>query len=262
MCLAVIAVDAHPGYSVVIAANRDEFHARLAAPAAWWPQGWLAGRDLVAGGTWLGITRPGRWAFVTNVRDPSRHDPKATSRGALVPAALADSAPPAAALARLVMQGAAYNGFNLVIGSGSDAHWGTNRGGAVHALPAGVSGLSNAALECEWPKVTRTKAAVAAWCARGEDGFAALFAALSDRGCAPDQDLPSTGLSPERERLLSSPFIVSDDYGTRCSTVVAIGRDGNAQFVEVSFDPRGAATGRVNERFAIAARDASAVRSR
>jgi uncharacterized protein with NRDE domain len=252
MCLALFALDAHSRFALVVAANRDEYHARPAAPAAWWDEGWLGGRDLAAGGAWLGVTRAARWALVTNVREPSRHDPNAPTRGTLVPAALADPAPPSESLVRIVGSASAHNGFNLVAGRGADACWGSNRADAARALPAGVYGLSNAALDTPWIKVTRTKAAFNAWCARGDDDFDALFAMLGDTALAPDELLPATGVSRERERLLSAPFIVDDHYGTRCSTVLAIGRDGHARFVERSFDPRGVPAGEVEHRFDVA----------
>ena len=252
MCLALFALDAHPRFAVVIAANRDEYHARAAAPAAWWDEGWLAGRDLVAGGAWLAIDRAARWALVTNVRDASRNDPDAPSRGALVPAVLANDAPPAASVARIVGAAVTHNGFNLVAGSGAEALWGSNRAGTTRELGAGIYGLSNAALDTPWPKVARTKAALGSWCARADPDFAPLFAMLGDTRRAPDDELPATGIPLERERLLSAPFIVGDDYGTRCATVVTIGRDGGVHFVERTFDPRGAVVGEVEDRFATA----------
>ena len=251
MCLALFALDAHPGFALVIVANRDEFHARPTAPAAWRDEGWLGGRDLAAGGAWLGVTRSARWAFVTNVRDPSRNDPSAPSRGTLVPAALADPAPPSESIARLLGGSAGLNGFNLVVGRGAEACWGSNCAGGARALDAGIYGLSNAALDTPWPKLTRTRDAVAAWCARGDEDFAPLFALLGDRTRAPDELLPATGVPRERERLLSAPFIVDDRYGTRCSTVLAIGHDGRARFVERTFDPAGAPQAEVEHRFAV-----------
>jgi uncharacterized protein with NRDE domain len=256
MCLAVFALDAHPRYRAVIVANRDEFHARATLPACWWREGWLAGRDLAAGGTWLGITAAGRWALLTNIRDPARHDPAAPSRGALVTGLLADPRPAAVAVPAIAAGSGRHNGFNLVGGDGARAAWGTNRGPGARDLAPGLHGLSNHALDTPWPKLVRTKAAVAAWCAAGEhgdDGLEPLFAALADRTAAPDADLPATGIPLERERLLSAPFIVSADYGTRCSTVVTLGRDGTARFVERSFDPAGRETGTVDLDFALAA---------
>ena len=254
MCLAVVALRAHPRYAVVIAANRDEFHARPTAAAHWWDEGWLAGRDLAGGGTWLGVTRAGRWALLTNVRDPARFDPQAPSRGALVTRVLADPAAAAAAIPAVAAAEGRHNGFNLLGGDAGDAHWASNRNAGAHALAAGIHGLSNHLLDTPWPKVVRTKAAVAAWCAAGgsdELDLEPLFAILRDRTAAPDAELPATGIPLERERLLSAPFIVSDGYGTRCSTVLTLARDGTARFVERSFDPAGRLTGEVDIRFTV-----------
>lgn len=253
MCLALVALGAHDRYSAVVAANRDEFHARAASPASWWQEGWLAGRDLGAGGTWLGVTRAGRWAFLTNVREPGRHDPAAPSRGALVTSTLADAAPLVEAIGRIVRGAARHNGFNLVAGAAGAAYWGSNRAEASRALATGVHGFSNATLDTPWPKVTRTRAAFALWCARGDADVDALFALLGDRTIAPDHELPATGIPLERERLLSAPFIVSPEYGTRCSTVLAIDYEGVARFIERSFDPAGRMTVVVDERFQVAA---------
>lgn len=253
MCLAVIAVDAHPRYAVVLAANRDEFHARAARSAYWWndPGGApiLAGRDLVQGGTWLGVSRDARWAFVTNVREPSRFDPRAPSRGSLVPALLCDARPPAEALEAIGGGAQRYNGFNLVTGDTATAAFGSNRGPRAQVLGRGIRGVSNAGLDTPWPKLVRAKAGLAAWVASGDDELDRLWPVLIDRTPADDHELPDTGISRERERLLSSPFIVSESYGTRCSTLVALARDGEAQFVERSFDAKGMATGEVAFRF-------------
>src|SRR5512145_478314 len=134
MCLALLALDAHPRYAVVIAANRDEYHARPTAAASWWDEGWLGGRDLTAGGTWLGLTRRGRFALLTNVRDPSRKLPDAPSRGTLVPQVLADPADVPRSLQRLRGSSLRYNGFNLLAGTPSEAAWTSNYGDGVRAL--------------------------------------------------------------------------------------------------------------------------------
>jgi len=252
MCLAVIALGAHPRYPLVVAANRDEFHDRPSAAAAWWEEGWFAGRDLQAGGTWLGITRGGRVALLTNVRDPARHDPQAPSRGSLVTRVLADAGPAAEALAAAIADGGEHNGFNLVVGNSREAHWGSNRAGTPRTLAPGLHGLSNASLDTPWPKVVRTKAAVAAWCDAGGDDPAALFSVLADRALAPEETLPATGVTLEWERLLSAPFIVSERYGTRSSTVVTVDVDGRAQFIERAFDSAGEPSGEVVERFDLA----------
>ena len=250
MCLVAVALDAHPRYALAIAANRDEYHAREARPARWWDEGWLAGRDLSAGGTWFGVRRDGRWALVTNVREPGRKDASAASRGGLVTGAL--SAPSLDAfLSRLDTDGARYNGYNLLAGIAGEARWTSNRGNAARALGAGVSVLSNASLGTPWPKVRKLSAALRDWSGRGGDGIDDLFEALADRELAPDEALPSTGVTLEWERMLSAPFIVSERYGTRCSTVLVVTHDGDARFVERSFDEAGTLTNVVDERFGV-----------
>ena len=265
MCLAVIALDVHPRYAVVVAANRDEFHARPAERAHWWTdaEGFavLAGRDLRQGGTWLGVNRRGRWAFVTNVREPGRHDVDAPSRGALVPVVLRDPRNVHDAIASVAAQGAAYNGFNLAGGEGTRATFASNRAPHARPLAARIYGVSNAQLDTPWPKLARATSGVAAWTAKGSDDLDSLFAVLADRALAHDDTLPDTGLTRERERLLSSPFIVSEDYGTRCSTVLALSRDGAAHFVERSFNAAGEVTGDVEYRFRVDPGNAARQRS-
>ena len=257
MCLAVVAIDAHPRYALVVAANRDEFHARPTAPAHWWddraPRDLFAGRDLLAGGTWLGVTRRGRWAFVTNVREPGRPDVAAPSRGGLVVRVLDDPHDPARALADAQANGR-YNGYNLIAGDVARAAWISNRSPALRALAPGVHGVSNAQLDTPWPKLERVKTGVAAWARAGGEDVAPLFDLLADRVATPDSALPETGVPVEWERLLSSPFIVSPGYGTRSSTVLAVSRDGEATVRERTFDATGRATGDVVERFALAPR--------
>ncbi|MCC7326877.1 MAG: NRDE family protein [Burkholderiales bacterium] len=252
MCLAVVALDAHPEYALVVAANRDEYHARGAAPAAWGREppfvGVLAGRDLAAGGTWLGVRRDGRWALLTNVRDGLGNDPAAISRGELVPAALNDAAAPGMPLYGIT-DPRRYNGFNLIAGDAQAAVWMSNRSAGERRLSSGIHGLSNALLDTPWPKLVRTVDRLRSWAARGDADAAPLFAALADRTPAPDDALPNTGVTREWERLLSSPFIVSERYGTRCSTVFTIGRRGHARFVERSFAADGTPTGETIEEF-------------
>ena len=255
MCLALVAIDANPRYRCVIAANRDEFHARPAAPAAWGKAApfidILAGRDIKAGGTWLGVTASGRFAFLTNVREPHRHMATAPSRGELVPRVLDAAHGPVQALAAIAADAAAYNGFNLLCGDARGAIWVSNRAATPLPVGPGIHGLSNALLNTPWPKLTQTKAAFAKWAAHADADIEPLFALLADRTVAPDSALPATGVGLEWERVLSAPFIVSERYGTRCSTVVTIDRDGNAQLIERSFDQRGAVTGEVAFAFAL-----------
>jgi len=256
VCLAVIALDAHPRYALVVAANRDEQHARPAAPLAWWsdrtPRDLLAGRDLAAGGTWLGITARGRWAFVTNVREPGRFDPALASRGALVVRVLDDRRDMIETLTDVERAGAGYNGYNLIAGDIARAAWTSNRVPGVQSLAAGVHGVSNARLDTPWPKLLRVKAGVEAWTRAGRDDTAGLLELLADRALTPDRDLPSTGVTLEWERRLSAPFIVSDGYGTRCSTVLTVDRAGAAVMTERTFDAAGAAVGDAVVRFTIA----------
>ena len=249
MCLALIGLAAHPRLELVIAANRDEFHERAAEPAHWWPSGMLAGRDRVAGGTWFGVDRTGRWALVTNFREGVPRDPNAPSRGALVTRALSDATPPLITAAAIAMDGDRYHGFNLLLGGGVQAAYASNRASGAIALGPGVHGLSNHLLETPWSKGVRSKARLAEWLATGSDELEPLFELLADRSQAEPATLPSTGVSPEWERLLSSPFIVDARYGTRCSTVLAISVEGKARFLERSFDPAGRKTGEVAFEF-------------
>jgi len=250
MCLAVVAIGQHPRHALVIAANRDELHARPAAAAHAWPDGIFAGRDEEAGGTWLGVDRRGRFAFVTNFREPGRHDARARSRGELPLAVLRDADDVATACARVARDGGRYNGFNLVAGEGESVYCFSNRGEDVVPLGRGVHGISNGALDARWPKVVRLEHAVAAWCAAGDDDREPLWRALVDRTPADDADLPATGLPLDRERLVSAPFIVDPVYGTRASTIVTVSRDGVVTFAERRFDTRAVAIGEVSERFA------------
>ena len=251
MCLALIALDAHPRFGLVVAANRDEFHAREAAPAHWWDDGRLAGLDRVGGGTWFGVDARGRWALVTNYREGVARDPLAPSRGALVGRALFSGASALSSAAEIARDGSRYHGYSLLVGDAASAAYTSNRASGALALSPGVVGLSNHLLETPWPKVARCKARMAAWAASGSAELEPLFALLADRTQADPSALPSTGVSSEWERRLSSAFIVDPAYGTRCSTVFAVDRDARARFVEKSFDAGGRETGEARFEFAI-----------
>jgi uncharacterized protein with NRDE domain len=260
MCLAIVALDAHPDYRVVIAANRDEFHARTAAPAHWWSNGMLAGEDLVGGGGWFGGSRGGRWALVTNFREGIPRDPNAPSRGELVIRALLDRSPPLPCAAAIGVDGAKYHGFNLLIGTlgnppsdaPSTAAYASNRASGAISLFPGMYGLSNHLLDTPWPKLVRSKARLAKALDTEALDIEAVFSLLADREPADDAELPATGVSRQRERMLSSAFIVSPEYGTRCSTVFTLARDGAAAFVERSFDAEGNMTGEAAHAFVVA----------
>jgi uncharacterized protein with NRDE domain len=248
----------------VIAANRDEFHARAALPACWWPIGVLAGKDQVGGGAWFGISREGRWSLVTNFREGIPRDPNAPSRGALVVRALSDPSPPLQAAAAIAVDGAQYHGFNLLVGSlgGPDranaAAYASNRASGAIALGEGIYGLSNHLLDTPWPKVVRSKARLAAILKGGELDTEAVFAMLADRTPAEDAALPATGVSRPLERILSSTFIAGAEYGTRCSTVFSVERDGSAAFIERSFDAAGNTIGESAHHFVVDALAATA----
>lgn len=244
MCLAAFALNAHPRFPLVIAANRDEFFARAAAPMCWWPDrpDILAGRDLSAGGTWFGLTRAGRLALLTNVREPGRQNPDAPSRGALVVDWLhaADSAP---AFAQRLAGG--YNGFNLVTADvgGNAWHWIGNRHAWAVPLADGIHGLSNAAMDTPWPKTVGLKAELALALATATSAAQLadqLLGALADATTAPDAALPDTGVGLDRERLLSARFVRMTDpsspgiarYGTRCSTVLVREAGGATSVIE------------------------------
>ncbi|MCW3154418.1 NRDE family protein [Achromobacter spanius] len=246
MCLAVLALHALPGIPVLIAANRDEFHARPTLPAAQWADapGLYAGRDGLAGGTWMGVTAQGRFALVTNFREPGRHLDPAPSRGALVEDYLRGSDSPQAYLARTHESDQAYNGFNLIVGDTRQAWYLSNRDGAPRPLAPGIYALSNHLLDTPWPKLARTKTAFTEVLGRTpQPDLPALFDALADRQTATDDEMPATGLPQDRERLLSSPFIVSPDYGTRASSVLVLREGGAGQLDERRFAPDGTVSG-------------------
>ena len=243
MCLIVFAWKVLPTVPLVAAANRDEFYQRATAPAAPWPEHpqVFAGRDLQAGGSWMGITHPtacgsgARFAAITNIRAPAEHRDDAPSRGQLVADYLAGCMSPQEYIDALRTRAGDYNGFNLVIGDRDTLIWYSNRGDADprngKPLEPGVYGVSNALLDAPWPKVLKTKAQFASLLCLGapDDAF---FEMLSDTTPASDQRLPETGVPLEVERVLSSVKIESPGYGTRTSTVVKLYADATATLQE------------------------------
>ncbi|MDY7547827.1 NRDE family protein [Glaciimonas sp. Gout2] len=233
MCLIVFSWKVVPGLPLIAAANRDEFYARPSAPANWWEDrpDIYAGRDLQNGGTWIGISRTGRFAAITNVRAPAERHENAPSRGGLVADFLSSKATAAEYIAQISVGANDYNGFNLLIHDGQDLVWYSNKGEADprngKPLPAGIYGLSNALLDVCWPKVVRTKAQFASLLCQGAPDET-YFDMLTDTTIAGDCRLPSTGVGIEKERLLSSVFISSPDYGTRTSTLVKLHACGTA----------------------------------
>jgi uncharacterized protein with NRDE domain len=255
MCLVFLLHDIHPAYRLIVAANRDEFYDRATLPAAFWTDApsVLAGRDLRAGGTWLGVDRTGRFAAVTNYRQGQREPAAARSRGYLVSDYLTGESSPGAHIAAVENEAGRYNGFNLLAGDAREVVYFSNREGVARALAPGVYGLSNHLLDTPWPKVTSGKAALSALAreAAPAELMADLFELLDDREQSADSLLPETGIGRDWERLLSSAFIASAEYGTRSSTVVLVGRDGRLAFAERSFGVNGAPAGEVRHEFAL-----------
>lgn len=251
MCLILFAHRAHPDYRLVVAANRDEWFRRPAAPAGFWHDApeVFAGRDLEAGGTWMGITRTRRFAALTNFRDPALNRPDAPSRGSLVHQFLTADASPALYLAALAESAHRFNGFSLLVGDGDALLYFSNRNCNISTLEPGIYGLSNDLLDVPWPKVRTGKTQLAQRLSGSVDAED-LLDVLGDSGIAPDGLLPRTGVPIEWERSLSAAKIRTPDYGTRSSTVLLVGADGTVTFVERSFDPTGAESGTIRERFA------------
>jgi uncharacterized protein with NRDE domain len=242
MCLIVIGIGLRADVPLMLAANRDEFFARPTQAAEFWPDAGhvLAGRDLEQGGTWLGLTRTGRIAALTNYREGGRPRSGKHSRGWLVRDFLLSGAEPGPYLAQVQGASHEYDGFNLLLGAGDALHYYSNRGSDPVLLPPGVHGLSNHLLNSAWPKVERAKAHMAALTDAPRDGLdGRLFELLADDRRAPDDELPQTGVSLEWERVLSSAFIRTEAYGTRSSSVILIGADGQMRFEERSFTADG-----------------------
>lgn len=249
MCLITFAWQTHPEHSLVVAGNRDELYQRPTSAARFWPETpqVLAGKDLQAGGTWLGITRSGRFAALTNIREPSMPQ-GSQSRGHLVSHFLTGTLSAREYLDELKTEAKRYSGFNLLVCDGKELGWFNNRLGKPQFLAPGIYGLSNAALDTPWPKVQKLKAGFT-------DALLApvnpesLLSLLADTQKAPDAELPHTGVGMTMERMLSSAFIQSPSYGTRASTVVLVGSE-RAQLIEQGFD-NGKKAERVDIRFAL-----------
>jgi len=257
MCLIVFAWQVDSEYSLVVAANRDEWRERPTARLHWWNHesaradseysqeihceysrgnplqtGILAGRDLKDGGTWMGVTAKGRFAALTNFRDPQNVKPGAPSRGALVREFLEGSSTPCEYSQSLAERMQDFNGFNLLVGDRDELWWVSNRGGAPMALAPGIHGLSNGLLNEPWPKVSLAKSRLAA-----ATDDAALWSLLADDAAAPDDQLPDTGVGLDWERRLSPALIRGDRYGTRSSAVLRIFADGSLRFSERVLGP-------------------------
>ena len=252
MCLITFAWRAHPQHELVLAANRDEFHHRPTAAANLWTDApdVFGCRDLSQGGSWLALSRRRRMAAVTNVRRMVPPDPNAPSRGALVADFIRGTQSAAEFARHLHGRADAYAGFNLLLYDGNALLYVSNHPAfSVTPLAPGVHGISNAALNTPWPKLCRLTDAMTHWLQAGNLPVDRLFANLADRQPAADTELPDTGVGLEMERFLSSPFILSPAYGTRCSTVLTFAENGPTYFGERRFSPNGALFGETVETF-------------
>lgn len=241
MCLITFSYKSHPKYDLIFAGNRDEFYGRPTRKAQFWVEenkpGILAGKDLEGGGTWLGVHKNGRWAALTNYRDLTEIKEQAPTRGELVLNYLKKNLAAKEYLEKLNPIARLYNGFNLLLSDSSGLYHYSNKTHQTQKVTPGIHGLSNALLDTPWPKTTRAKSGLSKIVQNKEIDKEAVFKLLADENTAPETDLPDTGLSKEMERAVSPIFIKTEQYGTRCSTVLLIGREGNIDFTERSFEP-------------------------
>lgn len=255
MCLLAVAWHVHPAYRLVVAANRDEFYARETEPAHHWPDHpeVFAGRDVRAGGTWMGVTADGRFAALTNVRGgvlvPEEGAPQPPSRGSLVADFLTGHTSAAIYVASVAAVADQYSGFNLLVADHDQLWWCSNHA-EPQRLGPGVYGLSNASLDTPWPKTTAATTAMRAALSQADDGAmrAALFAAMADRTLPaiddlPRGDIPESEMPTERLQRLAACMVLTDDYGTRASSVLTIDREGVVSMEERTLDASGDLTG-------------------
>jgi uncharacterized protein with NRDE domain len=254
MCLIAFAWHAHPRYRLIVAANRDEYFGRPAAPAGFWDDhsSVLAGRDLQAGGTWLGVTLDGRFAALTNYRNPADRRTGTPSRGSLVSDFLTGKTTPLEYLQGVERRGVNYNGFGLLVGDAASLYFLSNRGGHLARVAPGIHGLSNHLLDTPWPKVEKAKARLAEHLSKAFE-FEAAFRLLEDTQLAPRSQLPGTGVSPELEEKLSAIRVLAvGGYGTRCSTALCFSEDGKIEFHERSYSEGGGTSGTLSYRLTLA----------
>lgn len=237
MCIIFAAYKSHPDFDLIVAANRDEFYGRKSAPAHFWEDepSILAGRDLEQMGTWMGVTLSGRFAALTNFRNPNEEMENKQSRGLIVRQFLAGQEKPEHFLDGLQRKRQNFRGYNLLVGDSSSLMYYSNIENRVKVLRPGVYGLSNHFLNTPWPKVERGKAFLHQWLADNTMEYEKLFELLHDSEPAPEDELPKTGVPPELEKTLSSIFIQSPNYGTRCSTILTISKKGNVQLIERTY---------------------------
>jgi len=238
MCLLAVAWRAHEEFQLVVVANRDEFYSRPAMSAHFWHEypNIFAGRDLKSNGTWLGVSKEGRFAAITNFRDPSKHETKARSRGKLVSEFLHTDSSLEDYCQFIQQQAHIYNGFNLLLCDGLSLMYFSNRAEEPKVLNPGVYALSNAFLNTPWPKTLDARDKLENWL-RHPSGIENLSQLLFDSKPADDEYLPDTGISYEMEKALSSQLIQLDDYGTRSSTALIVDDKGSAEYYECVLKP-------------------------
>ncbi|SEK42642.1 Uncharacterized conserved protein, contains NRDE domain [Colwellia chukchiensis] len=238
MCILFIAIEQHPDYPVIICANRDEFHQRPTQNIHWWPgQNILAGKDLQAGGTWLGLNRQGYFSAITNFRRPAHFDSNKCSRGDLVLQALNQNATTTAQY--LAQSAEQYNDFNLVFGPLNHLQAFDSVNKKFTSLTPGFHSVCNGALDDIWPKMALGLNSIEALISANSIDIQALFDVMSNQTTANTQDLPATGISPALESLLSSIFIQSADYGTRSTTLILQATCGKVEVFDRNYDVDG-----------------------
>jgi len=237
MCLIVFANNVHPKYKLIFAANRDEFYNRPSEQAEFWKEypDLLAGKDLQAGGTWMGITKQGKFAAITNFRDLKNHRNDAPSRGNLTLDFLINDDSPVEYYNKLKPDLNDFNGFNLLLGNVDELFYFSNKTEGLQKLQTGIHGISNAILNTPWPKVERSKRHLESLIQQEDINAWEVIAILKDTSIAKDEELPDTGVGLDLERMLSPVFIKSEKYGTRCSSVVMVDKENNVKFVEKFF---------------------------
>ncbi len=241
MCLIAFAYKSHPEYPLILITNRDEFYARPTRKAQFWiEEGYpdiLAGKDLTANGTWLGVHKNGKWAALTNYRDLDNIKEDAPSRGDIVLNYLKSSINVRDYASQIKEDAAKYNGFNLLVGDKNDIVHYTNELDLITLVPHGIHGLSNSLLNSPWTKSENSKAKLQEHLNGEKLDILHLFDILLDQTKAEDKDLPETGLSYELEKAVSSSFIITPDYGTRCATILMINSEGKINFIERTYKP-------------------------
>ena len=252
MCLILFALHQHKDYPLIVIANRDEYYARPTQSAHWWPDApdIFAGRDLEASGTWMGVNKKGRFAAVTNVREPGSFGPARLSRGKLTRDFLSSREPADTFLKNIESSADDYAGFNLLVGDSTGLYFYSNRNPGIRCIPPGIYGVSNGLFDEAWPKLVSGKQALSVALKTSVENDS-LMKILTDRDTAEDERLPQTGVPVDIERMLSSRFIHSNDYGTRACSIVKFNQRGQIIFVEHNYEYAGRTDGSISEEIQI-----------